>query len=56
MKDKTRKFKVIHHKDGIPMSAKTINRNDPCSCGSGKKAKHCHGCETIYGVKKAKFE
>ena len=20
-----------------------ISRNDPCSCGSGKKYKHCHG-------------
>ena len=20
-----------------------IGRNDPCPCGSGKKAKHCHG-------------
>ena len=24
------------------MGAK-IGRNDPCPCGSGKKAKHCHG-------------
>ena len=22
-----------------------ISRNDPCSCGSGKKYKHCHGTE-----------
>ncbi len=21
---------------------KTLRRNDPCSCGSGKKYKHCH--------------
>lgn len=20
-----------------------LGRNDPCSCGSGKKFKHCHG-------------
>jgi uncharacterized protein YchJ len=20
-----------------------IGRNEPCSCGSGKKYKHCHG-------------
>jgi len=26
------------------MSAKT-GRNDPCPCGSGKKAKHCHGVD-----------
>ena len=24
-------------------SGKTIGRNDPCPCGSGKKYKHCHG-------------
>jgi len=23
--------------------AKTVGRNDPCPCGSGKKYKHCHG-------------
>ncbi len=23
--------------------SKKIGRNDPCSCGSGKKFKHCHG-------------
>lgn len=23
--------------------AKKLGRNDPCSCGSGKKYKHCHG-------------
>ena len=22
---------------------KTVGRNDPCTCGSGKKYKHCHG-------------
>ncbi|PIV86462.1 MAG: hypothetical protein COW50_01250, partial [Candidatus Moranbacteria bacterium CG17_big_fil_post_rev_8_21_14_2_50_41_107] len=21
----------------------TVNRNDPCPCGSGKKYKKCHG-------------
>ena len=24
-------------------SEKTVGRNDPCPCGSGKKFKHCHG-------------
>jgi len=24
-------------------SAKTVGRNDPCPCGSGKKYKKCHG-------------
>jgi hypothetical protein len=23
-----------------------MNRNDPCSCGSGKRYKHCHGAST----------
>ncbi len=27
-----------HHNGG-----KTVGRNDPCPCGSGKKYKHCHG-------------
>jgi len=33
-------------KDAIaasPIKAKSIGRNDPCSCGSGKKYKKCHG-------------
>ena len=25
-----------------PESAKQLNRNDPCWCGSGKKYKKCH--------------
>ena len=24
-------------------SQRTVGRNDPCPCGSGKKYKHCHG-------------
>ena len=35
--------------DAKPVSAKRdapkIGRNDPCSCDSGKKYKHCHGRE-----------
>jgi preprotein translocase subunit SecA len=27
------------------VSEKTIGRNDPCPCGSGKKYKKCHGQE-----------
>ena len=26
-----------------PIHSDKIGRNDPCSCGSGKKYKHCHG-------------
>ena len=25
------------------LKKKKISRNEPCSCGSGKKYKHCHG-------------
>ena len=33
--DETQKNKFI--------KKKKISRNEPCSCGSGKKYKHCHG-------------
>ena len=33
--DETRKNNFI--------KKKKISRNEPCSCGSGKKYKHCHG-------------
>lgn len=56
MKDKDRKVLFISRKGKLPMNAQHINRNDPCKCGSGKKAKNCCGCETIYGVRKANFE
>jgi preprotein translocase subunit SecA len=26
---------------------KTVGRNDPCPCGSGKKFKQCHGKDTL---------
>ncbi|HGN0221715.1 TPA: preprotein translocase subunit SecA [Proteus mirabilis] len=29
--------------DGQVASGKKVGRNEPCSCGSGKKYKHCHG-------------
>ena len=30
----------------MPMRVeKTVGRNDPCPCGSGKKYKNCHGKE-----------
>ena len=29
--------------DHIAVSKKTVGRNDPCPCGSGKKYKHCCG-------------
>jgi predicted SAM-dependent methyltransferase len=34
---------IIAEKPQIPNSSKALGRNQPCSCGSGKKYKHCHG-------------
>jgi len=39
---------ILSSSDGadVPVMKRTenkIGRNDPCSCGSGKKYKHCHG-------------
>jgi uncharacterized protein len=34
--------------NGFPMVVEKINRNAPCKCGSGKKAKKCCGTETDY--------
>jgi uncharacterized protein YecA (UPF0149 family) len=28
-------------------SEKTVGRNDPCPCGSGRKYKKCHGAGTV---------
>lgn len=30
------------------LTARKQDRNSPCACGSGKKAKSCCGCETKY--------
>lgn len=27
----------------LPRRASNVGRNDPCTCGSGRKYKHCHG-------------
>lgn len=32
--------------NGSPFRTVKINRNDPCKCGSSKKAKNCCGVET----------
>lgn len=37
--------------NGTPIKAVKIGRNDPCQCGSRKKAKNCCGTETRYFVK-----
>lgn len=41
-----------HRGDDLLVSRK-IDRNAPCPCGSGKKAKHCCGTETKYYSAKA---
>jgi len=30
-------------RSSVPSENKSIGRNDPCYCGSGKKFKKCHG-------------
>ncbi|MCK7485304.1 MAG: SEC-C domain-containing protein [Bacillus subtilis] len=30
-------------KQPVRRPRKTVGRNDPCPCGSGKKYKYCHG-------------
>jgi hypothetical protein len=39
---------------GKPFRATTIRRNDPCPCGSGKKAKNCCGATKEYFILKPK--
>lgn len=34
--------------NGQPIKAIKKGRNEICSCGSGKKVKHCHGNKTTY--------
>lgn len=44
---KLRKVTLIHG-DKLPLHAQSVERNAPCKCGSGKKAKKCCGDETKY--------
>lgn len=37
-----------------PILVKKIGRNEPCPCGSGKKAKNCCGTEPKYFYLKSK--
>lgn len=42
----------IYSGNGYPFRTIKTNRNDPCQCGSGMKAKRCCGTETkIYHSK-----
>ena len=36
-------FDRLMHPPAPVIAAKAPGRNDPCSCGSGKKYKKCHG-------------
>lgn len=46
---------AIHVGDGWPIVTTKHDRNAPCSCGSGKKQKHCCGNKTaFYSSKKIK--
>lgn len=48
MKEALRNHMVkVYHGDGSPLHSRKVRPNDPCPCGSGKKAKHC--CGTDYG-------
>jgi len=47
MNHKERMVKIILG-DGSPIRTLQPDRNAKCYCGSGKKAKHCHGTETRY--------
>lgn len=49
MHETLKKHKVQFYMSGsVPFIARKIRPNDPCPCGSGKKAKHCCGTETKY--------
>lgn len=43
---KERRMVKMYSGNGSPLIAEKQGRNDLCACGSGKKAKKCHGCET----------
>jgi preprotein translocase subunit SecA len=32
----------------VTRDAPKVGRNDPCSCGSGKKFKKCHGVNAVH--------
>ncbi len=50
-----RKFKVIqapNDAENRTLTSVKVRPNDPCPCGSGKKAKKCCGTETAYKFNK----
>lgn len=50
MPDK-RMVTIYKNEYSTPMVARKQNRNAPCSCGSGKKAKKCCGTDAQYFYK-----
>lgn len=49
MHDTLKHHKVRFYSGGsTPLKAEKVRPNDPCPCGSDKKAKHCCGTETQY--------
>lgn len=49
MSREPREVKLIYSKNRQPLvKDKRIQPNDPCGCGSGKKAKKCCGCNSDY--------
>jgi preprotein translocase subunit SecA len=39
-------FELADLEKAVPAAQPVTGRNDPCSCGSGKRFKHCHGALT----------
>jgi hypothetical protein len=46
-KDKFPAFQMVKG-NGFPLTRQRILPNDPCRCGSGKKAKKCCGTKTDF--------
>lgn len=46
--EKRKEYILISPDNKKPLKAKKRNRNDMCSCGSGKKQKRCCGNKTEY--------
>lgn len=54
MKDTKERKVSFMSSNGAPIRSEKVGRNDPCPCGSGKKAKNCCGAETRYYVREGR--
>lgn len=54
MKEKHKVTLITPRKGDNQITARKTGRNEPCPCGSGKKAKRCCGAETKYYSNKTK--